>query len=127
VRPHLLGQELDVRVAGPKGPAERWESFEAGAPRIGDPQVTELAGRRAFCVLARPFGVRERPPRALQERASGVGQLHLPGGADEEVDPEVAFELSDRRAKRWLGHVQPLRGAAEVQLLRHGDEVPQVA
>ena len=71
--------------------------------------MTELASRRAFGVLARPFGIRERPPRALQERVSGVGELHLAGGADEEIDPEVAFELSDRRAERRLGHAAARR------------------
>ena len=105
-------------------PTERQERLEAGAPRIGDPQVTELAAaaRLASSVARSASAVR----RAPQERVSGVGELHLAGGADEEIDPEVALELSDRGAERRLGHVQ-LRGAAEVQLLRHGDEVPQVA
>ena len=89
--------------------------------------MPELAGRRALGVLGRPFGIRQRPARSGEERAPGVGELHLAGRADEEIDPEVAFELSDRGAERRLGHVHPLRGAAEVQLLRHGDEVAQVA
>ena len=55
--------------------------------------MSELAGRRALGVLGRALGIGQRPPRALQERASGVGELHLAGGADEEIDPEVAFEL----------------------------------
>ena len=125
--PHLLGEELDVGVAGPERPAERRERLEARAPRIGDPQVTELAGRRALGVLGRPLGIRQRAPRSLKERATGVGEPHLAGRSGEEIDPEVAFELSDRGAERRLGHVHPLRGAAEVQLLRHGDEVAQVA
>ena len=111
----------------PERPAERRERLEAGAPRIRDPQMPELAGRRALGVLGRSLGIRQRPPRSLEERASGVGEPHLAGRADEEIDPEVALELPDRGAEGRLRHVHPLRGAAEVQLLRHGDEVAQVA
>ena len=64
--PHLLGQELDVRMTGPEGPAERRERLEAGAPRIRDPQAAELAGPRALGVLGRPIGIRQRPPRAVR-------------------------------------------------------------
>ena len=106
--PHLLRQELDVRVAGPEGPAERRQRLEARAPRIRDPQPPELASRGALGVLGRPFGIRQRPPRSVEERASGVGEPHLAGRADEEIDPEVALELSDRGAERRLGHVHPL-------------------
>ena len=124
--PHLLPQELDVRVTCPERPAERRERLEAHAPRVGDPQPPEVAGGGALCVLGRPLSICERAPRAVQERASGVGESHLAGRADEEVYLEVAFELSDRGAERRLGHVHPARCAAEVQLLRNGDEVPQV-
>ena len=58
---------------------------------------------------------------------SRLGELHLAGRAGEELDPQITLELSNRRAERGLRHVHPFRGAAEIQLLRHGDEVPQVA
>jgi hypothetical protein len=125
--PHLLGQELDVRVTATERPAERRQRLEAGAPRVGDAQPPQRAGRRALGVLGRPVGVRDRPSRAREERASGVGEADLPGRALEELDAEVAFELPDRGAEGRLGHVQALRGAAEVQLLRYGDEVAQMA
>ena len=89
--------------------------------------MPELAGRRALGVLGRSFGIRQRPPRPLEERTSRVCELHLAGRADEQGHPEVAFELPDCGAERRLRHVHPIRGAAEVQLLRHGDEVAQVA
>ena len=41
-------------------------------------------------------------------------------------DPQLPLESRDRRAERLLGDVQPLRGTREVELLRDGDEVPQV-
>ena len=125
--PQLLSQELDVGVSRPEGSAERGKRLEAGAPGERDPQVPELAGRGALGVLGGAFGVRQRPARAFQERASGVGELDLAGGPEEQVDSEVPFELPDRRAERRLGHVHAPRRAAEVQLLRHRDEVAQVA
>jgi hypothetical protein len=122
-----LSQQLDVWMTCPERPAERWQRLEARAPRIGHPQPPELAGLRPFGVLRRPIGLRQRPPRSVEERASGVRELHLAGGADEEGDSEIALELSNRGAERRLGHVQPLRGAAEIELLGHGGEVAQVA
>ena len=66
--PHLLGEELDVRVACPERPAEHWERLEAGAPRIGDAQMAELAGRRALGVLGSPV----RHPPASAARLAGT-------------------------------------------------------
>jgi hypothetical protein len=89
--------------------------------------MSKLAGGRALGVLGRALGICESPPRSLKESATGIGEPHFPGRSDEEIDPEVAFELPDCGAQGRLRHVHPLRGAAEVQLLRHGDEVAQVA
>jgi hypothetical protein len=113
-------------MACPESPAEGRERLEAGAPRIGDPKLPELSARGSLGVLGRPLCIGQRPSRSSQEGAPGVGEPHLAGRAGEQVCPEVALELSDRGAERRLGHVQPLRGAAEVELFRHGDEVAQV-
>ena len=40
---------------------------------------------------------------------------------------DLLLELADLLAERRLGHVQPLRRAAEVQLLGDGDEVAKVS
>ena len=47
--------------------------------------------------------------------------------ADEQRDAELFLQLPDMSAERWLGHVQPLGRAPEVELLGDGDEVPQLA
>jgi hypothetical protein len=62
-----------------------------------------------------------------QKGVAGVRQLHLTAAAVEQAGSELLLELPDRHAQRRLRDIQPLRRPAEVQLLRHGDEVPQVA
>jgi hypothetical protein len=59
-------------------------------------------------VLGGPIGIRQRPPRSLEERVAGVGEPDLARRADEELDPEIALELPDRGAERRLRHVQAL-------------------
>jgi hypothetical protein len=44
-----------------------------------------------------------------------------------QVHAELGLELADLLGQRRLGHVQPLRGAAEVTLLGDSDEVPEVS
>ena len=48
-------------------------------------------------------------------------------GAVEEPHAELGLELADLLADGRLRHVQALGGAAEMQLLRDRDEVPQVS
>jgi hypothetical protein len=43
------------------------------------------------------------------------------------VAPELVLERADLLAERWLRDVQPLGGAAEMQLLRDRDEVAKLA
>src|SRR6185369_7700908 len=56
-------------------------------------------------------------------------ELDMSAVADEQRRPQLVFELVDLLGESWLAHVQPCRGAAEVQLLRHRYEIadhPQV-
>jgi hypothetical protein len=57
--------------------------------------VADLAGGGALGLLGRPIGIRQRAPRSLEERVTGVGEPHLAGRANEEIDPEIALELPD--------------------------------
>jgi hypothetical protein len=45
--------------------------------------------------------------------------------SDEERHPELAFEPGDVATERLLGDVQAGCGPPEVQLLGHGEEVPE--
>jgi hypothetical protein len=94
---HLFGQQLDVRVTVPERPPERRQRLEARTPVVADVNAAEFAGGGAL------------------------------GGASSSVRRAPLSSAANRHAERGLGHVQALGGAAEVQLLRHRDEIPQMA
>jgi len=65
--------------------------------------------------------------RPHEERGARRGQLDLALVAREQLRADLLLELADLLAERRLGHVQPLRRAAEVQLLGDGHEVAKVS
>ena len=64
--------------------------------------------------------------RLAQEDTARVRQRHVMTAPIEERDANRRFELPDLLAERRLGGVQPGRGAREVQLVGHRDEVPEM-
>ena len=66
-----------------------------------------------------------RPSRSSTDPA--LGQRHAAARAFEQGDAESPLELLDRPRQRRLGHPEPFGRPAEVQLLRDGDEVAQLA
>ena len=83
--------------------------------------IASVAGR-----LLRHFGVAQDVARLLEQRDAGGGERDAALGAVEQLDSELLLELAYLLAHRGLGHVEALGGAAEVQFLGHGDEVPQM-
>src|SRR5262249_10860155 len=59
----------------------------------------------------------------FQEGLPGWQEPDASGRALEEGRPELVLEAADLAAQRGLGEVEPAGGAADVALLRHGDEV----
>jgi hypothetical protein len=70
--------------------------------------------------------VGQDPFRLAAEKFAGSGQRHLPGGAVEQGDVQLAFQLPDRIRQRRLGDVELLGGLTEVAGVSHRREVPQV-
>lgn len=58
----------------------------------------------------------------LAETPADRGQGHAPAGAVEQCRADAPFLFGDGLADAGLGHVQPLGGAAEVQLLGQRQE-----
>jgi hypothetical protein len=58
--------------------------------------------------------------------ASGRRQFDVPAVADEELGPELTFEIGDLLRERGSSEVKPLGGPSEMQLLGNGDEVGQL-
>jgi hypothetical protein len=64
--------------------------------------------------------------RLAEEHAAGVGQRHVMPAPIEQGDTDFRFELADLLAQRGLRGVEARGGAGEIQLVRHGHEVPQM-
>jgi len=64
---------------------------------------------------------------ALEQRATGGGELDVAAGAHEQVGAERALELVNLVAQRRLGDVEARGSPAEMELLRDGQEVAQQA
>ncbi|RDI29801.1 hypothetical protein DFR72_105220 [Lentzea flaviverrucosa] len=65
----------------------------------------------------------QRPARLGQQRPSGLGQLDLAGGAQEQRRAQLDLQCADRRRETRLGDAQPVRGSGEMALLGDREEV----
>jgi hypothetical protein len=73
------------------------------------------------------LSARRRMRRASSRKARPAGrQPHRAAGAVQQGDAQDALQQLDLPAERRLGHVQPLGGAAEMQLLGGGHEAAQL-
>ena len=70
----------------------------------------------------RALGRRQRAARLGQQRAAGRRQLDVAPVAPEELDTELALEPPDLLRERRLRHLQARGRAAEVELVRNGEE-----
>ena len=80
------------------------------------------------------MGPIERPGSGSQN-LSGIGeelaargcQFDVSAVADEELGPQLTFEIADLLRERRSSKVKPLCGPTEVQFLGDGDEVGQLS
>ena len=125
--PHLLGEQIHVRPGLLERLTERRQCLEARAPAVADVQRALLACGRAPSGDDRRVCLRQRPPCSREKGGARLRQPHLAARAHEQARADLLFELTDRDTERRLGHVEPSRGATEVELLRDGDEVAKLA
>ncbi len=86
-------------------------------------------GRRRAGPRRQRLGARQQLAHLGQQRLAGRRERHAAPGAVEQHHAQRLLELGDGLGDRRLRHVQPQRGAAEVQFLGHGHELapgPQV-
>ena len=76
--------------------------------------------------LLQALRFQQDPRRLLGQHDAGRGQLDGPARPLEQGHPERLLEGADLLTDRRLGDVQPLRGPAEVQLGRDGQEHAEV-
>ncbi len=91
---------------------------------IAKPQ-RQLTGSVAGMIQCPRRGVQDLS-RIGKELAAGWCQFDVPAVADEELSPELAFEIADLLRQRRSGEVKPLCRPTEVQLLSDSDEVGQL-
>ncbi len=92
-----------------------------------DPERAGLAGADAGHRALEPLDPLDDRPRLVEQHGPGGRQLDPARRPHEQLHAERRLERLDPLAERRLGDVQPLGGAAEVQLLGDGDEVAEVA
>jgi hypothetical protein len=72
-------------------------------------------------------GVREQWAGVGQELLAGRGQLGGPPVAHKQLDLQLGLQGSDLAGQHRLGDIELLGRSTKVQLLGHGDEVPDFA
>ncbi|KJY27040.1 hypothetical protein VR46_39550 [Streptomyces sp. NRRL S-444] len=133
-RPQPAGRIGQVGLADADFDAGVLPAVRGGQPR-GAPvgavaQETDGDGRgagRRGDAYAGLVGLLEQGAGLVEERRPGRGERDSCGGAVQQGGAEVGLQLLDRPAQRWLAHVQPRSGPAEVEFLGDGHEVTQRA
>src|SRR5207248_11514198 len=82
-----------------------------------DHQIADLAPARLNRYVCDAIELPQDNPCFVDESAAGRGQLHVTFGPFEEHDSNFLLEMTDLHAERRLAHVQPFRGASEMQFL----------
>jgi hypothetical protein len=123
----LAGDHGHVRAVVLDGGQDRAERLEAGHRGVAEPHRPGDAGPGEAGALGCALERGERERCLLEERATRGGELDLAAGAHEEIRAERSLELPDLVAERRLGDVEARGGAAEMELLRDGQEVAQQA
>ncbi len=131
----LSGAQRGERVAAVDLAELHIAAGVAGAERLdeGAQFVAGMAEHTQAQGLSRPrtgrFGTGEPLPdevdgllEVLAEAPADRRQGDAPAGAVEQDDTEAPFLLGDGLTDAGLGHMEPLRGAAEVQFLGQGQE-----
>ena len=127
-REHLAAQvEPHPRELGAQRLGEVRQERVGHRAREADREPAELARRRGPRVLLRGARGREDRVGSVEQHLARRQQLDAARRAPQQGRPDVGLEAADELGQRRLRHVQPGRGAAEVQLLSHGDERVQLA
>ena len=89
--------------------------------------MADGAARHVARLLRRLVAQGEQLARLGQQMLAGGRQAHALAVALEQLGLQLFLQLLDGDRQRWLRDAQPLRRAAEMQLLGQGHEVVQYA
>jgi len=85
-------------------------------------QLTADGTGRGYRLIQAP----EQFPGPVKQRLAGQRELYPVGRAAQQLAADQPFEAADLSAQRGLGQVEAGCGAAEVELVGHGDERAQL-
>jgi hypothetical protein len=121
--------QLDVDVGEARAPDAQHarQDVEVGRGDEPDREPPDFAASRALRHALRTLRLRQDLAGVSEERTARGRQLDAALRPVEEHDSELLLELADLLAQRRLRDPHPRGRAAEVQLLRDGDEVAEVA
>jgi len=90
-------------------------------------KLADFPSARALCDPHGAVGLRDDRSGLLEEHPTGARELHVTARAPEQRRLEFLLQPPDLLAQRWLRDVETRGRPAEVQLLGHGNEVPEVS
>src|SRR5207302_143411 len=129
---HFLGGQImqphaHVRQLGLKGAQRRRQNPRGERRRVTDVQFAPPARgdgpRRVHSV----FRALQHRARFGQKRATRFGEPDGPGAAFQKQEAQLLFQVADLAAQRRLRNVQLQRGARDVLLFGHADEIAEMA
>jgi hypothetical protein len=82
---------------------------------------------KATRLTGESVGVIDQDSRTGQQLAPRGGQLGTMRCAPDQLHPEFTLQSAQTLRHRWLSHLQPDRGVAEMSFLGDGDEEPQMS
>jgi hypothetical protein len=91
-----------------------------------DTQPAALAGGHAAQLEHRALELAHGVPRFLKESRTGWRELDPPAVTGEKRHADAFLEREDGARERWLRDVQRRGRPAEMQVLGHGHEIPQL-
>ncbi len=115
--------------AGPAFPKDLY-CFRDGAVTGGtdesDPDPTTQARGNAGNITGGVVEFRHRILNPGPECLAGRGERDAAGGPIKQLDPQLRLQPADGHGQWRLRQVQPLRGAAEVELVCDDEEIAQL-
>lgn len=125
---HAAQQHLDLgRIGfGGVGVEKLPQQFVVRAG-LGCQRQAVRGGRGAAGMAGGCGGSAEDDAGLVEQHLTRTGERDAAAVAFEQGDTEASFELRNRPGQRGLSDAEALSGPAEVQFLRDGDEVPELA
>jgi hypothetical protein len=124
---HFAQRQRHAGMRSLEGLQQSRQHAEVGQRHEAQSQSAAGAGSHAPDLEHGAFELCDQALRLLEEARTLGRQRHLAERASEQRGAQARLQILDRAREGRLRHVQRRGGAAEVQVLGHGDEMAQLA